>query len=286
VTAPHDYDDLHHLVDRLSPHQAERLRVLAAPRSRVCPRRAARSSRKAAGQRRLPVIGIWEPGRGDLPEQHDEIIRGRLKHPARHCSPALAARQGHRPLRQPPRPLRCPAAIRRRLSASPTTVIAEMCWLPEQRPGNEPAFLTLGHHRGVRARQHRRCRPAAHGRTRARLCRSATRRGRRPVIAAAKRLKLTGAATLDLRHFTVVHPPHTAALNLLPQTPTAQPARHLTEQPVTLRHRTSTRLAPRTAITYACCCPVPGPRRHADHGDPHRRARGRYDRPHPNLPVL
>ena len=28
-----------------------------------------------------------------------------------------------------------------------------------------------------------------------------------PVIAAAKRLKLTGAATLDLRHFTVVHPP-------------------------------------------------------------------------------
>ena len=50
------------------------------------------------------------------------------------------------------------------------------------------------------------------------------------VIAAAKRLKLTRAATLDLRHFTVV-PRHTAVLNLLPQTPTAQPARHLTEQP-------------------------------------------------------
>ena len=30
-----------------------------------------------------------------------------------------------------------------------------------------------------------------------------------PVIAAAERLKLTGAATLDLRHFTVVRPPHT-----------------------------------------------------------------------------
>jgi hypothetical protein len=53
-----------------------------------------------------------------------------------------------------------------------------------------------------------------------------------PVIAAV-RLKPTGAATLDLRHFTVVHPPtHTAALNLLPQTPTAQPARHRAEQPV------------------------------------------------------
>ena len=45
---------------------------------------------------------------------------------------------------------------------------------------------------------------------------------RAPVIAAARRLKLTGAATLDLRHFTAVHPPHKAALNLLPQTPTAQ----------------------------------------------------------------
>jgi hypothetical protein len=49
------------------------------------------------------------------------------------------------------------------------------------------------------------------------------------VIAAAGRPKPTGAATLDLRHLTVVRPPHTAALNLLPQTPTAQPARHLTE---------------------------------------------------------
>ena len=78
-----------------------------------------------------------------------------------------------------------------------------------------------------------------------------------PVIAAAERLKLTGAATLDLRHFTVVPPPHTAALNLLPPTPTAQPARHLTEQPVTLRHRTSPRLARRTTITHACCYPVP-----------------------------
>ena len=47
VTAAHDHDNLHHLADRLSPPQAERLRVPAAPRSRVCPRRAARSSRKA-----------------------------------------------------------------------------------------------------------------------------------------------------------------------------------------------------------------------------------------------
>ena len=63
-----------------------------------------------------------------------------------------------------------------------------------------------------------------------------------PVIAAAKRLKLTGAATLDLRHFTAARPPHTAALNLLPPTPAAQPARHPTGQPVTPRHRTLTTL--------------------------------------------
>jgi hypothetical protein len=31
---------------------------------------------------RLSVIGIWESGRGDLSERHDEIIRGRLKRPA------------------------------------------------------------------------------------------------------------------------------------------------------------------------------------------------------------
>jgi len=36
------------------------------------------------------------------------------------------------------------------------------------------------------------------------------------VIAVAERLNLTDVATLDLRHFTVVRPKHTAALNLLP----------------------------------------------------------------------
>ena len=241
MTAAHDHDDLHHLVNRLSPPQAERLRVLAAPRSGVCPRRAARSSGKAAGQRRLPVIGIWEPGRGDLPEQHDEIIRGRLKHPARHCPPALAARHGHRPLRQPPRPLRCPAAIRRRLSASPTTVIAEMCWLPEQRPGNEPAFLT-------------------------------------PVT--------TGAATLDPRHFTVVRPP-THSRPEPPATDADRAARQALD-------RAACHAPPQNFSTLGSpnrhylrlLLPGAGPRRHADHGDPHRRARGRCDRPHPNLPKV
>jgi hypothetical protein len=36
------------------------------------------------------------------------------------------------------------------------------------------------------------------------------------VIAVAERLNLTDVATLDLRHFTVVRPKRTAALNFLP----------------------------------------------------------------------
>ena len=82
VTAAHDYDDLHHLVDRLSPRQAERLRVLVASDPEFAPAAEPEAEGKRTGQRRLSVIGIWDSGRGDLSERHDEIIRGRLKHPA------------------------------------------------------------------------------------------------------------------------------------------------------------------------------------------------------------
>jgi hypothetical protein len=83
MTAAHDYDDLHHLVDRLSPRQAERLRVLVASDPELAS--AAQLEAEGAGgqpERRLSVIGIWESGHGDLSERHDEIIRGRLKRPA------------------------------------------------------------------------------------------------------------------------------------------------------------------------------------------------------------
>ena len=86
MTAAHDYDDLHHLVDRLSPRQAERLRVLVAAdperASAAQPEAEGQGEDEQAGQRRLSVVGIWESGRGDLSERHDEIIRGRLKRPA------------------------------------------------------------------------------------------------------------------------------------------------------------------------------------------------------------
>jgi hypothetical protein len=83
MTAAHDHDDLHHLVDRLSPRQAERLRVLVASDPELAS--AAQLEAEGAGEqpeRRLSVIGIWESGHGDLSERHDEIIRGRLKRPA------------------------------------------------------------------------------------------------------------------------------------------------------------------------------------------------------------
>jgi len=80
VTAARDYDDLHHLVDRLSPRQAERLRVLVASDPELAP--AAEPEGQGAARRHLSITGIWESGRGDLAERHDEIIRRRLKRPA------------------------------------------------------------------------------------------------------------------------------------------------------------------------------------------------------------
>ena len=80
MTAARDYDDLHHLVDRLSPRQAERLRVLVASDPELAS--AAEPEGHDVARRRLSITGIWESGRGDLAERHDEIIRGRLKRPA------------------------------------------------------------------------------------------------------------------------------------------------------------------------------------------------------------
>jgi hypothetical protein len=80
VTAAHHHDDLHHLVDQLTPRQAERLRVPMASDPELAP--ATDQDSQQPAQRRLSIIGVWESGRGDLSEQHDEIIRERLKRPA------------------------------------------------------------------------------------------------------------------------------------------------------------------------------------------------------------
>src|SRR5260221_5352144 len=80
VTAARDDDGLHLLVDRLNPRHSDRLRALFSPDPELAP--AAGPEGQGAARRHMSLTGIWESGRGDLAERHDEIIRGRLKRPA------------------------------------------------------------------------------------------------------------------------------------------------------------------------------------------------------------
>jgi len=80
MTAAPDYEDLHHLIDRLTPRQAERLRVLVATDPELAP--AAGPGTEQEAVQGLSIIGIWDSGRSDLSERHDEIIRERIKHSA------------------------------------------------------------------------------------------------------------------------------------------------------------------------------------------------------------
>lgn len=80
MMAARDYDDLHRLVDRLTPRQADRLRVLVASDPDLAP--ATEPEGGQVGSPRVSIIGIWDSGRGDLSERHDEIIRERLKRSA------------------------------------------------------------------------------------------------------------------------------------------------------------------------------------------------------------
>jgi hypothetical protein len=80
VTAARDHDDLHHLVDRLTPRQAARLRLLVASDPELAgATQAGHDQDKPAAP---SIIGIWDSGHGDLSERHDEIIRERLKRSA------------------------------------------------------------------------------------------------------------------------------------------------------------------------------------------------------------
>jgi len=98
----------------------------------------------------------------------------------------------------------------------PTTVIVEVCWLVEERPDIEAAFLeavATGEFEHVPLTIADIARTAELVRTYADLPLGAVDAS---VIAVAERLKLTDVATLDRRHFTVVRPRHAEALNLLP----------------------------------------------------------------------
>ena len=98
----------------------------------------------------------------------------------------------------------------------PTTVIVEVCWLVEERPDIEAAFLeaiAAGEFEHVPVTAADIARMAELVRAYADLPLGAVDAS---VIAIAERLKLTDVATLDRRHFTVVRPEHAKALNLLP----------------------------------------------------------------------
>jgi uncharacterized protein len=98
----------------------------------------------------------------------------------------------------------------------PTTVIVEVCWLLEERPDIEAAFLAsiaAGEFEHVTITTPDQARMAELVPAHADLPPGAVDAS---VIAVAERLSLTDVATLDRRHFTVVRPKHTTALTLLP----------------------------------------------------------------------
>lgn len=98
----------------------------------------------------------------------------------------------------------------------PATVIVEVCWLVEERPGIEAAFpeaVAAGEFGHVPVTTSGITRTAELVRTYADLPLGAVDVS---LAAIAERLKLTDVATLDRRHFTVVRAKHAKALNLLP----------------------------------------------------------------------
>jgi uncharacterized protein len=98
----------------------------------------------------------------------------------------------------------------------PTTVLVEVCWLLEERPDVESAFLDAiasGEFEHIVITDQDLRRMAELVRTYADLPLGAVDAS---VIAVAERLNLKDVAALDRRHFTVVRPKHADVLNLLP----------------------------------------------------------------------
>jgi hypothetical protein len=81
VTAAYDYEEMHHLVDRLSPAQVRRLRVLVESDPELSPAEQGQGGDVPIRRGLLSFIGSMASGRGDLSERHDEIIREGLSRP-------------------------------------------------------------------------------------------------------------------------------------------------------------------------------------------------------------
>ncbi|MEV0028589.1 hypothetical protein [Nocardia sp. NPDC050793] len=81
MTSAHDYDELHHLVDRLTPAQARHLRLLVSEDPDLPQVSAPDDETDAAKTSEVltSLTGIWASGRTDSAESHDDYIRERLR---------------------------------------------------------------------------------------------------------------------------------------------------------------------------------------------------------------
>ena len=81
MSAAFDYEELHHLVDRLSPTQARRLRLLVTQDeelSQVALPQAATVGTDMPTEGLLALIGSID-GPSDLAERHDDYVRERMR---------------------------------------------------------------------------------------------------------------------------------------------------------------------------------------------------------------
>jgi hypothetical protein len=77
MTAARDYEDLHHLVDRLTPAQARRLRRLVTQDEELS-RTAAADADTGSTAGLVALIGSIT-GAADLAEEHDRHVSGRFR---------------------------------------------------------------------------------------------------------------------------------------------------------------------------------------------------------------
>ncbi|MEU3201921.1 MULTISPECIES: hypothetical protein [unclassified Streptomyces] len=84
MTAAYDYEDMHHLVDRLTPTQVRRLRLLVTQDEELSqvaqslPTVDANEGEESVPAGLLALIGRVN-GPEDLAEQHDDYIRERMR---------------------------------------------------------------------------------------------------------------------------------------------------------------------------------------------------------------
>ncbi|MER5323464.1 hypothetical protein [Streptosporangium roseum] len=81
MTAAHDYEDLHALVDRPKPHHARELRAVALRLVASDEGTDQPENDPTVRRRRLSFIGTMNSGVGDLAERHEEILREGLNRP-------------------------------------------------------------------------------------------------------------------------------------------------------------------------------------------------------------